>query len=235
LPNGCDLAWNFFQGLFEALVQPLLCGTVKTFSAEAARRPPWQNPQRLRQVAAGAGVLLLLYVVLFLTALAGGPRIGASFLPLPGGGPDPASPVAGLEPGQPTQNVPAIPRGTTPTPGSPVTAPPTPLPTATTPGSGATTALVPGATTPCPTPTPGQPTTQIVDRIEPTIPGATKTPPASTTEPHPPTGPTTAPPGTQPTSPPTSTTPTTPPTTTENPDPPSLGGLLNTLLNKLGL
>ena len=230
--------WNFFHSLFEALVQPLLCGTVRTFPATAPGRPPWQNPQRLRQVAAGAGVLLLLYVVLFLTALAGGPRIGASFLPLPGGGPDPATPVAGLEPGQPSQNVPAIPRGTTATPTSPGTTPPTPLPTATTPGIGATTARVPGESTPYSTPAPGRPTTQIVDRFEPTIPGATETPPTRPADP-PRTEPTTQPTTSNPTAPPpTSTTPSTPPTTPENPDPPdspSLGGILGALLNKLGL
>ena len=231
--------WNFFHSLFEALVQPLLCGTVRTFPATAPGRPPWQNPQRLRQVAAGAGVLLLLYVVLFLTALAGGPRIGASFLPLPGGGPDPATPVAGLEPGQPSQNVPAIPRGTTATPTSPGTTPPTPLPTATTPGVGATTPPAPVGTTPYRTPTPGSPTTQIVDRIEPSIPVATKIPSARPTESSPTTAPTTEPTTSNtPTPPPTSTTPSTPPATPENPDPPdapSLGGLLGALLNKLGL
>ena len=213
---------------------------MKPTSAQAARRSLWQNPQRRRQVGASAGVLVLLYVVLFLTALAGGPRIGASFLPLPGGGgPDPASPVAGLEPGQPTQSVPAIPRGTTATPTSPGTTPPTPLPTATTPGAGATTPPAPVGTTPYRTPTPGSPTTQIVDRIEPSIPVATKIPPARPTEPPPATAPTTQPTtSNSPTPPPTSTTPSTPPTTPENPDPPdspSLGGLLGALLNKLGL
>jgi hypothetical protein len=214
--------WNFFQGLFEALVQPLLCGTVKPFSATAPGRPPWQDPRRLRQVAAGAGALLLLYLVLAFIALVGGPRIGASFLPLPGGGPAPANPVAGLEPSQPTQNVPAIPRGTTPAPGTTPSTSPTALPTATTPGAGATTAPLPLGTTPCPTPTPGNPTTQIVDQFEPTVPVATKTQPTSG-----PTG-----------NPTTSTMPSTPPTTPDDPEPPnapSLGGLLGTLLNKLGL
>jgi hypothetical protein len=202
-------------------------------SATGVRRPPWQNPRRLRQVATGAAVLLLLYLVLVFIAFLGGPRIGASFLPLPGGGPDPASPVAGLEPGQPTQNIPAIPRGTTssPTPGATptgITATASPLPQATTPG--VTTTGRPGdPATPCPTTTPtDQSTPQIVDTYDPTIPTATQTPPTRTTPSAPPTVTPSGPP-------PTSSTPTTPPTTPEPPDQPSLGGLLGTLLNKLGL
>ncbi|HET6743823.1 MAG TPA: hypothetical protein VFH76_33020, partial [Kribbella sp.] len=71
--------------------------------APASRRSPWQHPRRRRQVATGVGILLLGYLLLVLIALLGGPRIGASFLPLPGGGPEPASPVAAPQPGQPNQ------------------------------------------------------------------------------------------------------------------------------------
>lgn len=210
-------------------------------SATAHRRPPWQNPRRLRQVAAGAVALLLFYLVLVFIAFLGGPRIGASFLPLPGGGPDPASPVAGLEPGQPTQNIPAIPRGTTtsPTPGATptgFTATASPLPQATTPG--VTTTGRPGdPATPCPTTTPTNPaTSQIVDTYDPTTSTATQTPPtrATPSAPQTSTNPTTTPSA----PPPTSTTPTNPPTTPGDPEPPnqpSLGGLLGTLLTKLGL
>ena len=235
MSNSCDLAWNFFQGLFQALVQPILSGTVKPFAATAPGRPPWQDPRRLRQVATGAGVLLLLYLVLAFVAFLGGPRIGASFLPLPGGGPDPASPVAGLEPSQPTQNVPAIPRGSTPAPGATPTTSPTALPTATVPGAGATTAPVPPGTTSWSTATPGNPTTQIVDQFDPTTPVATQTPPTSTTT-APTSRPTSGPTSNPTTPPPTSTTPTTPPTTPNDPDQPGgLGGILGALLDKLGL
>ncbi|MEV5962794.1 hypothetical protein AB0L70_13590 [Kribbella sp. NPDC051952] len=218
---------------------------MKPFSPAAESRPPWQNPARLRQLAAVVGILLLLYAVLFLTALVGGPRIGASFLPLPGGGPDPASPVAGLQPGQPTQNIPAIPPGgtttssTTPPPAA-VTTVPTPLPTATTPSSASTPPLVVGST-PWPKPTtPVDPTTQIVEQLKPSPPVVTKTPPrpTRTTTTAPP--PTTTKPTRRPTTPPpTTTTPTTPPTTPDNPPPPpgdtGLGGLVGSLLDVLGL
>ena len=58
VPDYCDLAWNFFQGLFEATVHPILSGTVKPFSATAPSRPPWQDPRRRRQVVTGIGALL---------------------------------------------------------------------------------------------------------------------------------------------------------------------------------
>jgi hypothetical protein len=206
----------------------------------AARRPPWQNPQRLRQVAGVAGALLLLYLVLVLVALLGGPRLGASFLPLPGGGPNPANPVAGLEPSQPTKNVSTIPGGNTPTPGS--TPASTPLPPATTPAetTGTGNSLVDnGVKTPCPTPVAQPPEQQVVDQYDPTAPVGTKRPPTHTTAP--PHDPTTNPPD-KPTNPPP-TTPADPPTTpddpgTQDPDPNpplTLGGLLGGLLDTLGL
>jgi hypothetical protein len=252
-PNSCDLTRNSFQDLFEAPVQPLLCGTVKPFSAAAAadRLPPWQNSARLRQFAGTVGLLGLLYGVLAVIALLGGPRIGASFLPLPGGGPDPASPVAGLQPGRPTQNIPTIPHATTsPTP-TPVVPPPpsTPLPTATIPGVTVAGQLRTPAT-PCPTATPGDPTPQLADEYNPTIPVATKTPPSrpttTTTTSDPQRPPTSKPTDDPATPPPTTTPPSDPPSTSDDPpappddpppppDGPSLGGLLGALLDKLGL
>jgi hypothetical protein len=222
---------------------------VKPFSAAAAadRLPPWQNPARLRQFAGTVGLLGLLYGVLAVIALLGGPRIGASFLPLPGGGPDPAGPVAGLQPGRPTQNIPTIPHATTsPTP-SPVVPPPsTPLPTATIPGV-TVAGQVRTPATPCPTATPGDPTAQLADEYNPTIPVATKTPPSrptTTTDPQRP--PTSKPTDDPATPPPTTTPPSDPPSTPDDPPPPpddpppppdgpSLGGLLGALLDKLGL
>ncbi|MFG1621514.1 hypothetical protein [Kribbella sp. NPDC049227] len=212
---------------------------MRPIAAVAARRPPWQNPQRLRQVAGVAGALLLLYLVLVLVALLGGPRLGASFLPLPGGGPNPANPVAGLQPSQPTKNIPTIPGRSTPTPGStPVS---TPLPPATTPdettGTG-TSVVNSGVKTPCPTPV-VKPPQQVVDQYDPTTPVGTKRPPTHTTAPPP--DPTTDPPG-RPTTPPP-TTPSNPPTTPDDPGPQdpdpnpplTLGGLLGGLLDTLGL
>ncbi|WP_433163040.1 hypothetical protein [Kribbella sp. CA-247076] len=210
----------------------------------AGSRPPWQNRRRLRQAAYTVGALLSLYGVLVVIALLGGPRIGASFLPLPGGGPDPASPVAGLEPSTrlPTGG-PTVPRGSeTPVP----TAPPTPgqtpsLPPATTtaPGTGQVTENGQPAT-PCPTTKPAIP--QLVDHQEPTHPPATKVPPKPTT--RPPADPTTQPPD-PPTKPPTKP-PTEPPPTSDPPPPPPddpdepndpglVGGLLTTILDTLGL
>ncbi|WP_371405549.1 hypothetical protein OHA10_08115 [Kribbella sp. NBC_00662] len=206
---------------------------MRPISATASRRPPWQNPRHRRQAAAGAGVLLLGCLVL-------------AFLGFRSGGPQPASPVAGLEPGRPTQNLPAIPRTASPTPGTTPSAVPTTLPTATKPGeielpSGLTTTGYPVITT-------GTPTPQIVETTGPTT-VVTERPPTV-----PPTVPTTAPttaPSTAPTSapsdrpttstptepPPTSSTPTAPPTTPDDPDHPTggLGGLLGSLLDKLGL
>ena len=198
-------------------------------SATASRRPPWQNPRRRRQAAAGAGVLLLGCLVLV-------------FLAVEGRGPHPADPIAGLEPGRPTQKVPAAPRTTTPTPGTtPTTAVPTLLPTATKPGEIQPTAGV--TSTSYPMLTQGTSTPQIVERTAPTTPGVTEKPPTLPTAPptHQTTVPTTAP--TKPpttarptTPPPTSATPTAPPTTPNDPDHPGLlGGLLGGLLDKLGL
>ncbi|MEU8221519.1 hypothetical protein [Kribbella sp. NPDC048915] len=217
-------------------------------------RPPWQNPRRRRQVAAGAGLLLLGYTVLFFVALLGGPRIGAGFLPLPGGGPDPAAPTAGPQPGEPTQSVAVLPPRTsasTPvvSPGATPSALVTPLPTATTPGE---TRVPVGLTTPYPKTASGTPTPQIVETIGPTIPVPTKVPPtrptSGPTDPTTgPTDPTTRPtdPTTKPTSPPSTTTPTEPPTTPDDPDEPDqpddpehpglLGSLLGHLLDTLGL
>ncbi|TCC42947.1 hypothetical protein [Kribbella sindirgiensis] len=212
--------------------------------AKASRRPPWQNPRHRRQAAAGAGVLLLGYAVLFFVALLGGPRIGAGFIPLPGGGPKPAAPIAGPQPGEPTQNVAVLPPRTTPTPAATpgalptATAVATPLPTATMPGE--TQRPVGTTSTPYPTLVPGTPTPQIVETTDPTIPVATKRPPTVPTAP--PTNPTTTPTArpttsTTPTAPPpTSTTPSPPPTTPTTPDNPGgLGGILGSLLDKLGL
>ncbi|WP_406050371.1 hypothetical protein [Kribbella sp. NBC_00889] len=214
---------------------------MRPIAAVAARRPPWQNPQRLRQVAGVAGALLLLYLVLVLVALLGGPRLGASFLPLPGGGPDPANPVAGLQPSQPTKNVPTIPGGSSPTPGATLAS--TPLPPATTPeettGTG-NSVVDSGVKTPSPTEV-VKPSQQVVDQYDPTTPVGTKRPPTHTTAPPP--DPTTDPPDTTTSPPPT--TPDDPPTTPDDPgtqdpdpdpDPPlTLGGLLGGLLHTLGL
>ncbi len=206
----------------------------------AAHRSPWLTRQRLRQAALAAGALLGLYAVLVLIALLGGPRIGASFLPLPGGGPDPATPVAGLEPSRIPTSGPTIPRGSeTPVP----TVPPTPgrtttLPPATTTGPVAVTGQPTdgrSATTPCPT---TKPVPEQVDQEEPTIPPATKVPPQPTTTT------TTSDPTTQPTKPPATndpppTTPTNPPTTPDEPEEPDhpglVGGLLDTILDTIGL
>jgi hypothetical protein len=189
---------------------------VKPFSAAvvADRRPPWQDPQRLRQLAAVAGALVLLYAVLLIIALLGGPRIGAPFLPLPGGGPAPANPVAGLQPGQPTTDGPSIPRGSQTT-----TAPaPTPLPSATTrPAAGYPTTYAP--VTPY---DPAAATPQVVDARTPT----TETLPPPTTPPYP----------TQtPTNPPLTPTPALPSSTPTVPQDPPSHGFLGTLLDKLGL
>ncbi len=204
----------------------------------AARRPPWLTRQRPRQAAVAAGALLGLYAVLVVIALLGGPRIGGSFLPLPGGGPDPANPVAGLEPTRLPTGGPTIPRGSeTPVP----TVPPTPgqtatLPPATTIGPATATGQPTDGqpATPCPTP---KPVPQMVDHEEPTIPPATSVPPKPTTT-------TTSDPTTQPTKPPGTndpppTTPTNPPTTPDEPEVPPqpglVGGLLETILDTIGL
>jgi hypothetical protein len=213
-------------------------GLVNAMSATASRRPPWQNPRRRRQAAAGAGLLLLGYLVLFFVALLGGPRIGAGFLPLPGGGPEPAVPIAGPQPGEPTQNVAVLPPRTTATPAATPGVTPnavtTPLPTATKPGE----VQVPvGLATPDPTSGPGTPTPQIVQTTEPTIPVATKRPPTAPPSTDPTATPSGSPtPSTTPTAPPTSSTPSTPPPTPDDPDQPGgLGGILGHLLDKLGL
>ncbi|GAA1603218.1 MULTISPECIES: hypothetical protein [Kribbella] len=205
--------------------------------ATATRRPPWQHPRR-RQVAAGVGILLLGYLALFFTALLGGPRIGAPFLPLPGGGPDPATPVAGPQPGQPSQNV-AIPHQATSTPATTPaptpTAVPTPLLSATDPPEVVRSA---GSTfTPYPT-RPGEtPTPEIVESTGPTHPPVTERPPtdpATTVPTAQPTASPTADPTRSPTTSPT--TPTTSPTTPDDPGKPSsVGGFLGRLLHKLGL
>jgi hypothetical protein len=205
-------------------------------SATASRRSPWQNPRRRRQAATGVGLLLLGYVLLVLIALLGGPRIGAPFLPLPGGPPEPASPIAGLQPGQPTENV-AIPHQTTSTPAATPDATPSagitsPLPTATTPGEPQ---LPTGSTTtPYPPRPEGTPTPETAETTAPPLPPATRRPPIP--PPTPSTRPTvdpTAPPTTTPT---TSPSPTASPTTPDNPGGGGgLGGTLSRLLHKLGL
>ncbi|WP_432883330.1 hypothetical protein ACQPYH_41470 [Kribbella sp. CA-245084] len=207
---------------------------MRPIPATASRRPPWQNPRRRRQAAAGVGVLLLGCFVLAL-------------LSFWSRGPQPASPVAGIEPGRPTQNLPAIPRTASPSSGTTPTAVPTQLPTAIKPGE---TLLPTGLTTTgYPAITGGTPTPQVVDTTGPTT-VVTERPPTV-----PPTAPTTVPsahPSSRPTSvpserpttstptepPPTSSTPTSPPTTPDDPDQPGgggLGGLLGGLLDKLGL
>jgi len=215
---------------------------VNPFSAaDAPDRPLRQNQVRLRRLAVTGGTLLLLYGVLAVIAALGGPRIGAPVLPLPGGGPDPASPVAGLQPVRPTQSVPAIPHGTTsatPTPGvTPENG--TPLPPATT--SAVTVAGPVDQATPCPTPTPGESTPQLAEEYDPTVPVTTRTPPsrpaATTTDPE---QPSTSRPTGDPTTPPQSTPPPTDPSTPpDSPLPPghdqSLRGILGALLGKLGL
>jgi hypothetical protein len=209
-------------------------------ASPADRRPPWQNRQRLRQAALAAGALLGLYAVLVMIALLGGPRIGASFLPLPGGGPDPANPVAGLEPSTrlPTTG-PTVPRGSE-TPVPPV--PPTPGHTTTLPPATATTVPATGQptdgqpSTPCPT---TAPVPQLVDHEEPTNPPATKVPPKPTATASDPTSQPTKPPATTDPSPTTDPPPTTnppPPDEPEDPDQPGLvGGLLDTILDTIGL
>lgn len=195
-------------------------------AATAPRRPPWQDPRRRRQAAAGTGVLLVGCCVL-------------AYLGVRAGGPQPADPVAGLEPGRPTQNLPAIPRTASPTPGTTPSAVPTQLPTATKPGeirlpTGLTTTGYPAIPAGTPTPqiveTTGAPTTPVTERPPTVPPTAPTSGPTSTPSPTPSTP-------TEP--PPTSTTPTTPPTTPNDPDHPGsgggLGGLLSSLLDKLGL
>jgi len=201
---------------------------VKPISATASRRPPWQNPRRRRQAAAGAGLVLLGCLVLGL-------------LSFWSRGPQPASPVAGIEPGRPTQNLPAIPRTAAPSTGTTPSAVPTQLPTATKPGeiqlpTGLTTTGYPAITAGTPTPqileTTG-PTTVVTER-PPTVP-PTVPPTAATTLPnaHPTTVPSERPTTSTPTEPPpTSSTPTSPP---DHPGGGGLGGLLGGLLDKLGL
>jgi len=201
---------------------------VKPISATASRRPPWQNPRRRRQAAAGAGLLLLGCLVLGL-------------LSFWSRGPQPASPVAGIETGRPTQNLPAIPRTAAPSTGTTPSAVPTQLPTATKPGeiqlpTGLTTTGYPAITAGTPTPqileTTG-PTTVVTER-PPTVP-PTVPPTAATTLPsaHPTTVPSERPTTSTPTEPPpTSSTPTSPP---DHPGGGGLGGLLGGLLDKLGL
>jgi len=142
---------------------------VKLFSATvvAHRRPPWQDPQRLRQLAAVSGALVLLYAVLVIIALLGGPRIGAPFLPLPGGGPEPANPVAGLQPAQATTEAQTIPRGSETPPAT--TALATPLPPATTPPATGYPTGYPYDATP--------PTSQVVDGRPTILPPNPQTPP----------------------------------------------------------
>ncbi|MEV4265979.1 hypothetical protein [Kribbella sp. NPDC049584] len=204
---------------------------MKPISATASRRPPWQNPRRRRQAAAGACLLLLGCLVLVL-------------LGFWGRGPQPASPVAGIEPGRPTQNLPAIPRTAVPSSGTTPSAVPTQLPTATKPGevqlpTGLTTtgyrAITAGTPTPQILETTG-PTTVVTER-PPTVP-PTVPPTAATTLPsaHPTTVPSRRPTTSTPTEPPpTSSTPTSPPTTPDPPGGGGLGGLLGGLLDKLGL
>ncbi|MFI5690892.1 hypothetical protein ACIA58_03545 [Kribbella sp. NPDC051586] len=211
---------------------------MKPISATASRRPPWQNPRHRRQAVAGLVVLLLGCLVLVL-------------LGIWGRGPEPASPVAGLQPGQPTQNVPAIPRTATPTPGATPTVLPTQLPTATTPGGIQVSTGHP--TAPYSTLAPATPVPQIAETTGPTTSVTRRPPTVPPTVPPtaPPTAPTTVPshrptttPSGHPTKstptepPPTSTTPTSPPTTPDDPDHPGGGGLvglLGSLLDKLGL
>ncbi|TCO49094.1 hypothetical protein EV646_10372 [Kribbella antiqua] len=199
---------------------------MKPFAATATR-PPWLNPHRLRQPAVVLGALLALYAVLVLIALLGGPRIGAPFLPLPGGGPDPANPVAGLQPTQSTTDGPTVPRDSE-TPAPPATATPTPLPSATTGTTDGPATYPPAANTPTP---------ELAGETTTTFPPATHTPPAPNTSTHP-TSTTTATSNPTTPQPPTSTQPTSPPTTPddpEQPDPPGgLGGFLGHLFDKLG-
>ncbi|TCO30406.1 hypothetical protein EV652_105400 [Kribbella steppae] len=212
-------------------------------ASAADRRPPWLTRQRLRQAARAAGALLGLYAVLVGIALFGGPRIGDSFLPLPGGGPDPATPVAGLEPSRIPTSGPTIPRGSeTPVP----TVPPTPgrtttLPPATT--VGPVTAQPTDGRQPTSRPTTA-PVPQLVEHDEPTVPPATKVPPKPTVTAsdltRPPATTTKPPATTQPpvttNPPPPTTNPPPPPDEPEEPDEPGLvGGLLDTILDTIGL
>ncbi|HWD79066.1 MAG TPA: hypothetical protein VG497_09290 [Kribbella sp.] len=190
--------------------------------------------RRRRQVAAGVGVVVGGYLVLVLIALLGGPRIGAPFLPLPGGGPEPASPIAAPQPGQPGENI-AIPHSSTSA--TPSFAATTPLPTATTPDEPGVPA---GSTaTPYPARTDGTPTPQIVETTVPTLAPATRRPPTAVPPTAPPAtdGPTlnpTVPPTATPTAP--SPSPTASPTTPTDPGTGGgLGATLGRLLHKLGL
>ena len=156
--KGCDLVWNFFHSLFEALVQPLLCGTVRTFPATApgAARPGRTRSDFDRSPPAPA------YCCCCTSSCSSrrwpaGPRIGASVPPAPGWWPRPGQPGRRPRTRSAQPERPGDPRGTTATPTSSGTTPPTPLPTATTPGIGATTARVPGESTPYSTPAPGRP------------------------------------------------------------------------------
>jgi hypothetical protein len=190
----------------------------------------------LKQVAAGAALLGLTYALLAVVALLGGPR--PDFLPLPGGGPQPAAPVAGLSPGRSGgQSIPNLPDSpsATPTPGVPST-PSTELPPATT-----TEGYVPPNWQVTTTPSSLTPTPQLVEQTQqPPVAPVTELPPVPPTSlpPVDPTVPTSTHP-TQPTSQPTSRPTSTPTTTPSDPGNPShhdgLKGVLGKLLDGLGL
>jgi hypothetical protein len=179
---------------------------VKPFSEEelADRRRPWLKREGFRRIAVLIAAPVGLYAVLVLVSLLGGPRIGAPLIPLPGGGADATSPVAGQQPGQrPTEVFPPIPSGG-PTPSRPV--PPssaltTQLPSSVEPSTGQSDDQAPASTAEAKAA--GKPSPRIGERPGPSLPPATKTPPGPTTDP-------TLPP----------VTPSDPPTTPDKPDNP---------------
>jgi hypothetical protein len=197
-----------------------------------------------RRVAALVAAPVGGYAVLLLISLLGGPRIGAPFIPLPGGGGgvEAAAPVAGpLSPGEAGDTLPPIPRGETPVPSSPPQSS-GPLDEAGQPGQpgqscppgsddpgeicrpSATNGSVGGRPSETASragdPFTGEPTPGVAERRLPSMPPATKTPPVP---------PTATPPGVTPSGPPT-VTPTGPP---QRPRPTTIAEALIALLETL--
>ncbi|WP_157630320.1 hypothetical protein [Kribbella catacumbae] len=177
-----------------------------------------------RRVVVAVAVPVGVYAVLLVISLLGGPRIGAPWIPLPGGGGvEAATPVIGPPlPGEAGETLPSIPHEATPTPSPPPlsSAPPDekgqpgqpPATSGPVDGHPSTAASLPAE------PSAVEPTPGVAERRNPSMPPATKTPSAP---------PPTDPPG----------TPSTPPTVTpsEPPDQPKPPTLADTLLVLLGV
>ncbi|TCN40181.1 hypothetical protein EV644_106109 [Kribbella orskensis] len=219
---------------------------MKPFSEEeqAERRRFGRKRGGLRRIAVLVAAPAGVYAVLVSVSLLGGPRLGAPLIPLPGGGVDATSPIAGPQPSRlPAKNFPSIP----PEVSNP-TVPPAVLPTVAPSTTGPSTGSADGRSTtgrsaddpstsgrwnersvanswppgsadrPAEPQVPGSSTTNPAEHPDPSIPPATKTPPPP-------------PPTTDPPLPPD--TPSNPPGNPEEPDQPSLTDALLGLLDKI--